>query len=416
MSGECYRPDEILGLEGNEPHLSQCATCRSLHSRGKSFLGEVRWIARTAAAAGESWKAGQAARRAVEGRLARPSDALHWAAAEGRAATPELILACCEHSRDSLIESPNAAQGWLEAAEDLFARIPSAEDPWRDRDRKWAHARLKAMRGNLLLFRGHILPGHTLLEEARAAYEALGEDFQVALSAPSIAYALAKLGRPLEGKALCIHCDRILREYGVVKGRAGLLSTLALIWLALSEHRKARLVFDYLLAHLDLRDSYALTIRRNAVLPLVETRAWESALDSVEALARDLAGSDLNLERGRTLRLKGEILLLMGNIQPGLDVLREAETLLTPLGVGYESAQLDALLGQAYLAMGLHREARKGLNRALRFYAAEGFALDLIQIMEAWNRAAEEKRSSDREFAAFRRYWQFVPASNQAFR
>jgi tetratricopeptide (TPR) repeat protein len=410
MGMKCYRPDEILELNGNEPHLIQCQTCRERHELAKAFHARMKSAEPAASAAAASWEADREARRWVDAvslvQRAWPGAAVP----EPVGATPELVLACCEQSRHALLKSPNEAQGWLEWAEAIMARTRPTADLRRDRDRRWAELRLIATRGNLLMARGHIHPAHALLEEARKGFSDLGDEFQAALSARSIAFTLVKSGLLLDAAKLCSDAIRTLRDYGAGREELLMMNNLALVCLPLSEHRKARLIFDYLVTHLGASDPFVFTVRRNAAVAVLEAGDREEALRRANALAAELAGGDLELEKARTGRLQGEILLLMGHAERALKMLRKAEKLLRPLEAGYEMAQLNALLGQAHLLSGRNGEARNFLRRALDFFTNEGFALDLVHLLESWSLAADEGRSADRDFAAFRHYWQFGPA------
>jgi tetratricopeptide (TPR) repeat protein len=411
MDRECYRPDEILHLEGNEPHLSLCPTCRSRYDRGRAFVGAAVRAAGPASAAGAGWKAAQASRAQLAA-IAPGSVPAPEARPAGRAApTPEMVLDCCERSRQDLLCSPNRAERWLEAAAGVLSAVTESENPWRERDRQWAAARLEAARGNLLAARGRIGEAHTVLTAARNRFEALGDEFQTLLAARSLSFTLAKKGRLLEARDLCLEAAYALAGYGAAAEVRYLLNNLALIRLALSEPRKAAALFHHLLRRLEPHDPFQPTIRRNAILPLMEAGRWGGALGDARRLARELEAGDLGVERARTHRLIGEILLVSGEPSAAQVTLRRAARDFENLGAGYETAQTEALLGQACLATGDHREAEGRFRRALQFYMEEGFAVDLIHLLEAWSREAGEGGAGEREFAAFRQYWRFAPAS-----
>jgi tetratricopeptide (TPR) repeat protein len=260
------------------------------------------------------------------------------------------------------------------------------------------------------MIRGHIRQAHELFEEARQAYAEMGQQFQAALAARSLAFTLSMAGRPEEARSASVEALRVLIGYGARTECYLVLNNLALVWLVLAQVRKAERIFAHLVAHLDPTHPFFPLVARNSILPLMEQKRWEAALRRAESLDQEFETDPYPLEKARTGRLIGEILLLMDRPDEALAPLQRAADLLDSLEAGHDWAQATALLGQARLSIGQRREAEKLLGAALRYYAEGGFALDLLQLMEAWAEAARQGGTGGREFAAFRRYWQFKPA------
>ncbi len=409
MENACYKSDGILSLGGDEPHLKECPTCRDRFARRELFFRDLTaadqtmsFVARAHQATGQGREMVARLRSATREERSREVGAL-------LSPHPALAVCFCDESKRLLFSSPNQAEEWLRLAETIFSKIEPPSDRWGKKDHAWTEAHLRAVRGNLHMFRGEIVLAHKEFEEAKVGFESLDDEFRMALLARSLGFTWTKLGQPLKAKEVCLQSLIILTAYGSIRERFSLMNNLALVLLTLSEHRKARALFDYLCASVPSDDPNLFTIHRNAILPLLERSEWKEAQAKLESMTALLESCDSDVEKGRTLRLMGEIHILEGHAEISLMELRQALDVFAPLNMGYESAQTAALLGKAYSDLKSYDKAQAHLKRALVFFSGQRFALDLVKTLEVWNSAIERKDLSDRAFHAIRSFDRISP-------
>jgi tetratricopeptide (TPR) repeat protein len=320
---------------------------------------------------------------------------------------PALAVCFCDESRRLLYRSPNEAEEWLRLAETALSKAAPTAGVLESREIVWAAARTQADRGNLLMFRGTIGLAHKELEASCSKLMAVGDEFQSAIIGRSLAFTWTKLGRPLKAKEVCLRSLEILTAYGSVRDRFSLLNNLALVLLALSEHRKARALFDHLCISLPPDHPYIYSIRRNSILPFLETKDYDEARRRLNKLSADLEITDLGVEKALTRVLKGEVLLLTADPSGAESEFRAALPVYIRSGLGYDEAETRVLLGKACADLGRFEEARGQLQMALAFYAGQGFALELVTTLEEWTATVERKDLADRAFHVVRLFDRF---------
>lgn len=317
---------------------------------------------------------------------------------------PAFVVCFCEESKRLLYRSPNETEAWLRLAETAFSLIPPSPDRWDKKECSWAEARIWATHGNLLMFRGEIQKAHTEFQRAVQAFDAMDDEFQTGLAGRSLAFTWTKLGHPLKAKEECFRSLEILTDYGSVMDRFSLLNNLALVHLALSDHRKANALFDHLLVSVPPDHPYIHSIRRNAILPFVEMKDYDEARRRLEELTADLAGTDLDVEKALTQFMKGEILLLTSDPSRAESEFHCALGIFIREGLLYDEAETRAMLGKACFDLGRFEEARGQLQMALAFYAGQGFAVELVKTLEDWTAAVEHRDLADRAFHVVRSF------------